>query len=350
MAKEITLPDGSVGEFPDDMSDDAIAGVLRKQYPPTAPTVDPGAAARKAAGEADMRRMANPQAGMPWYEKLAVGAGSSVAKAGEGLLGLADKAGIIDKGKQEDLAAMKENRGLYKANHPGGWAKAGEIGADLAMSALPVGVGGQVLNKALSGAGRFAPAIADIAANAGWSAATAPENRGMAGLAGGAGAAGGRVLNRALGGVVRPSEAAALPLATGARMTPGQAGEGIMGGAARAYENVMSKPLISGHFIREAQKRGLRDAPNSMAEPGLLDMPLKKLLTMGNMAKVATEIGGHKVTGGVGLPHATIALLGTTEPGRKFLLGQLPWQELVRSYPEIAAQVGRAGADAAQGE
>jgi hypothetical protein len=34
--REVELPDGSVGEFPDEMSDDAIAAVLRKQFPPTA--------------------------------------------------------------------------------------------------------------------------------------------------------------------------------------------------------------------------------------------------------------------------------------------------------------------------
>ena len=34
--KRIQLPDGSVGEFPADMPDDAIQQVLRKQYPPPA--------------------------------------------------------------------------------------------------------------------------------------------------------------------------------------------------------------------------------------------------------------------------------------------------------------------------
>src|SRR3954471_5953658 len=79
--------------------------------------VDPKAAA-------DMKRMADPTSGMPWYEKAAVGAGSAVAKAGEGVLDLANKAGLIDKGKQADLAQMKEDRGLYKQHHPGGWATA----------------------------------------------------------------------------------------------------------------------------------------------------------------------------------------------------------------------------------
>jgi len=34
MAKRVQLPDGGIGEFPDNMSDDDIAGVLRKQYSP----------------------------------------------------------------------------------------------------------------------------------------------------------------------------------------------------------------------------------------------------------------------------------------------------------------------------
>lgn len=42
MAKEIELPDGSIGEFPDDMSDDAIRGVLRQKFSaPPAPEVKP---------------------------------------------------------------------------------------------------------------------------------------------------------------------------------------------------------------------------------------------------------------------------------------------------------------------
>ena len=35
--KQITLPDGSIGEFPADMSDDAIRDVLRKKFPPGKP-------------------------------------------------------------------------------------------------------------------------------------------------------------------------------------------------------------------------------------------------------------------------------------------------------------------------
>ena len=38
MPKEISAPDGSVLEFPDDMPDDQIESVLQKEYPAAAPT------------------------------------------------------------------------------------------------------------------------------------------------------------------------------------------------------------------------------------------------------------------------------------------------------------------------
>ena len=42
MPKQIQLPDGSIGQFPDSMSDAAIEGVLKKQFPaPAAPVAGP---------------------------------------------------------------------------------------------------------------------------------------------------------------------------------------------------------------------------------------------------------------------------------------------------------------------
>jgi hypothetical protein len=340
----INLPDGTQGMFPDDMPDTEISDILKKQFPsiPRLPLSD-------ATAAKDMARMADPKAGMPWHEKLAVGAGAKVAAAGEGLLGLADKAGATNEIGKANLAGMKENRQLYEENHPGGWATAGEVGADLGMGVLPVTKGAQLLTKALP-LGRFAPAVADVGANAGYSAATAPENRGEAAALGGGGATGGRVLNRALGGAVRPSEESMLPLATGARMTPGQAGEGIMGTAARGVENVLGRMPVMGYPVRAAQRAGLRDAAGSVPEPGFLDQSFRSLGTKRNVAKVAAEIAGHKLSGGVGLTATAVSLLGTTEPGRRFLLGQMPWQELVKANPGLAAQVGRALADQGQGE
>jgi hypothetical protein len=334
----INLPDGTQGMFPDDMPDTEISDILKKQFPsiPRVPLESVQAA-----------HAADPKTGMSIPEKLAVGAGAKVAAAGEGLLGLADKAGLTNATGKANLAGMKENRELYEENHPGGWATAGEVGADLGMGALPVAKAGQVLTRALP-LGRFAPATADIAANAGYSAATAPEDRDKAAALGAAGATGGRVLNRALGGAVRPSDDSLLPLASGARMTPGQAGEGVMGTAARGAENVLRRMPIMGYPLRAAQRQGLRDAAGSVPEPGFLDQSFRSLGTKANIAKATAELAGHKLSGGVGLSVAAVSLLGTTEVGRRFLLGQMPWQELVKANPKLASQVGRALAD--QGE
>ena len=42
MPTQVQLPDGSIGEFPDGMSQDQISAVLQKQFPPPAPPIKMG--------------------------------------------------------------------------------------------------------------------------------------------------------------------------------------------------------------------------------------------------------------------------------------------------------------------
>lgn len=44
----------------------------------------------------------------------------------------------------------------------------------------------------------------------------------------------------------------------------------------------------------------------------------------------------------VALPAVAVSMLGTTELGRKFLLGQVPFQAFLQAHPELAVQIGRA--------
>lgn len=106
------------------------------------------------------------------------------------------------------LAPERLNTGLEQAQaaareKDSGWTTAGEVAGELGMGLLP----GAAIAKgarAVQGLGRAAPAVADILGNAAYSAATAIEDRGTAGALGGAGAAGGRLLAKALGRVAKP--------------------------------------------------------------------------------------------------------------------------------------------------
>lgn len=214
----------------------------------------------------------DPSEGMPWYEKALVGAGSAVDRAKRALtpaLPDVDASGrLVESQAQRDAAQGKADAELYQQNHPGGWATAGEIGADIAMSAIPVARGAQGLTAASRAlrAGKTAPLVGDVAANVLYAGATAPENRGEAAMYGGAGAVGGRVLNRTLGGLVRPTAASQELLDQGVRMTPGQAGEGVMGQLAKVYEDALGAVPIAGRGVKSAQKQGLEDWNRAMLQ------------------------------------------------------------------------------------
>ena len=207
----------------------------------------------------------DPSAGMTALEKLAVGAGAATDRAIRGVGDLfTDVAGRITgddmrpKGQPDQGAA---DAALYQKYHPGGWATAGEIGADVAMSALPVAkastVGGRVLSRTL---GRAAAPVADVAANAGYAAATAPEDRGTAALWGGGGALAGRaaasLLRGPLSSAVTP-EARAM-MNEGVSLTPGQAmgKDSILN---RMEQSVASNPLTLGS-VANARRRGVQEA------------------------------------------------------------------------------------------
>jgi len=93
--------------------------------------------------------------------------------------------------KLEDLVPRARNN----------WDTAGQVATDIGLGAAPVLKGGQVLAKTLGALGRAAPVVADVAANAAWAGATNPDDKVVAALYGGTGAAGGLVLTKALSGM-----------------------------------------------------------------------------------------------------------------------------------------------------
>lgn len=205
---------------------------------------------------------ASPANGMPWYEKAAVGAGAAVDRTYRGVRGMLPP-GLLPKGLTD---APDDDAALYQKYHPGGFATAGEVGADIAMGAVPVAKGASVLNRALQAArvGRAAPLAADVLANTGYAAATAPEDRGSAAAFGGAGAAVGRGVGRLATGIVRPTPEAAALIEQGVRLTPGQAA-GTGSFLNRAEQLLASNPVAS-HPIVAARARALEDANQRAAE------------------------------------------------------------------------------------
>lgn len=73
------------------------------------------AAVRKREGEADMRRMADPIAGMSGTEKFLAGAGKSVSNVLTGLgqvAGIGDSAEEVDEMKRRDAPLMRTGAGV----------------------------------------------------------------------------------------------------------------------------------------------------------------------------------------------------------------------------------------------
>jgi hypothetical protein len=204
----------------------------------------------------------DPSEGMGPLDKLLVGAGHSVDRAMRGMSGIvrsgAEAMGAKfdpdDGGKAEREA---EDAALYQKYHPGNWATAGEIGGDVAMSAMPVAKAGDVLRRVL--VARRVPLAAaggDIAANAAYSAATSPEDRGSAAAWGGAGASAGRLFAKAIAARAPKVAPGVKELSDrGVSLTPGQ----VYGGAARSIEDRATSVPVIGDLLARARKRSLSD-------------------------------------------------------------------------------------------
>lgn len=154
----------------------------------------------------------SPSDGMSAGEKFLVGAGAAVSRAGRGIGELLNSGNSSmerfdttgrDARVRQNLQQGADDAQAYQQHHPGGWATAGEMGADIAMTALPLGAVVRAApaikaGAAALGAGRaaaYAPAAADIAANAAAGAAMTPgdaQERARSAAWGAGGAAAGR--------------------------------------------------------------------------------------------------------------------------------------------------------------
>lgn len=225
----------------------------------------------------------DPSEGMSIGEKLLVGAGATADRTWRGVRNLARMMENATPEQKERWRKQEEEEQAtsqaYEAHHPGGWATAGEVAGDLALSAIPVARGGQVLTKAIGAIpklARVAPAAGDVLANTAYSAATTPEDRGEAAAWG----AGGTVVGRALPGAVSklrkpitPGPEAQKLLDAGVQPTFGQVLKETnprLGGMVSRAEDALATVPVAGtplRFTRERAQESFQRATREAALP-----------------------------------------------------------------------------------
>jgi hypothetical protein len=238
MPKIVALPDGREAEFPDEMSNDDIAAVLRKQFPAAASEANrPGAVERGARGF--LQGLQDPRDAL---SQILTRAGGAV-----GIPGSADAARWWDA----DIKARNE---AYKRDVRGGQDDFdfGRFGGNALITAP--------LSAATPVSGGVLPAMGTSAITSGLTAALQPVTQGDFGtekakqvLAGaGAGAVAGGAANL-LGRMISPNVApeVAKLRAEGVTPTPGQ----ILGGLAKSGEDKLTAAPIVGQAIKAGQVR-----------------------------------------------------------------------------------------------
>ncbi|KIQ20550.1 hypothetical protein RT97_28280 [Variovorax paradoxus] len=285
--REVELPNGSIGEFPDSMDDAAIASVLRKQFPAKTYTDAPGENySNEGRSQAPtLRQTLENQFAGGFAEKLggvvrdvAVGARKGVRDMVDSL----DKEVVAgpaspvpsDHPVARDARAYVSPESLeankaYGAAGPA--AGVGRVLPELALTAVPIaGASAKLaqgarmaLPKALQG---LSGLIGDVGANAGYAAATAaPGEAADAAKWGAAGAVGGRVLGRAIGlGKSLISKDAQALVDAGVRPTPGQLfGDGPIGSTVRRLEDAATSLPLVGDALKYARNRSLSEYGNA---------------------------------------------------------------------------------------
>lgn len=219
MPKIIDLPDGTRGEFPDDMSDDAIRGVLRQKFPAPEPkpTKTPDSfASRVATGFADpihgAAQIADRYLVNPIRQAISPGATS-----------------------MEDVTRQRD----AEYNAPEGFDAARMVG-NLANPVTWAGGGASPLRAAVAGA--VQGGLTPVAADADFAAEKAKQA--------GTGAVVGSVLTKALSGL-NATPAARELMDQGIQPTVGQS----MGGMANRVEQKLTSVPFVGDAINYARNR-----------------------------------------------------------------------------------------------
>jgi|GEM_PF-1995847 len=214
-------------------------------------------------------RPESPYASMGTAERTWEGVKGGAARLRDELLPPGNPLKVFSQDQSESAGRDRKARLAYYEQNKDDLGTAGAIGdvlPEVALSAAPIARAGTVIGRApmlAKALGRYAPAIGDIVANAGYEATKAGYNGGDVGtaaLAGGGGATAGRVLTRALGGLkpLMSKEAQAL-VKEGVYPTPGQMFDGPVGSLARSIEDKATSIPLVGDVINYARTRSLGD-------------------------------------------------------------------------------------------
>jgi hypothetical protein len=168
--------------------------------------------------------------------------------------------GIFTEPSADDRALLDRGKAFVRETGPA--STVGQIGADVAMSAAPVARGARVLTRAL-GTMRGASVAGNVAANAGYAAVTAPEDRAEAAAFGALGATAGDLAARGAARIVRPitpGPQAQRLIDAGVMPTAGQAlrEKGPVGRALARVEESMESVPGSGSILRARREKALQ--------------------------------------------------------------------------------------------
>lgn len=269
MAKQIGLPDGSIGEFPDDMTDAAIEKVLARQFPgtPKSQTLEQG-----------MAEQARSSIGTGLQTGIAKSATKTVRGIGTTLLPKSLEKWAEDKG----WLPTKRDVDLLSAGTEGsGAAKTGEVIMDIGTEMLPFAKGMKGAKTTVEALFR-APAIGtSIGATRAEEGDVAKEAV-LGGAGGLAGEAVGRGIGYGLSHLVPPSSATKFLLSR----PPAQAGDQhivpslgaaadpntLRGKVLNFFEGQMETMPFTGAPIRMAKKQSseqlFREAADLGTVPG----------------------------------------------------------------------------------
>ena len=206
----------------------------------------------------------NPAEGMSAFDKFMTGAGARADSAWEGIKGLIP-------GVAPESARSKDDRAAYERNSEqlGNWGKAGELGADIALTAMPATKVMQGANKVLGAVPKLGGALTKFgllpAAIGGGATAAAldPEDRSGAALGGALGGAigegAGRAVTKTLGGLFRGkniSQDAADLLKSGVDVPLWKTSDS---GLLRGMVERMKVWPVAGDILRSAEGKAMRD-------------------------------------------------------------------------------------------
>lgn len=251
MAKEIELPDGSIAEFPDDMDDAAIRGVLQKKFPA------PASAPVQELGPRDNTFLAEARRQLGLGARTLVNAaaspltvpGDALAKAMNAAVG-SDAVKPVFGLPSQQVNQVMTSLGVPEAERP-----IERFTQDVSKTLVP----SMLLPAGLA---------TQVAGNAAIGAAAAPQGQeGSGAMWGGVGGAAGHVLSKAIGTLTPTAEAEKL-IAKGVPLTYGQR----LGPPVQSLENTLARVPYVGAPIRKQQQaalEGWQQATRNEAVPGM---------------------------------------------------------------------------------